>query len=196
MENLTVNAGPHIRDWDIAQCWAWSEWPERETHFPGTTNQDVGIDCVAARRDGEHIAIQCKSRQLDEYGHGNPINKEEFDSFASTSADAFWSERWIVTNGDNPLGNNVKQTLAMASKPVKMVIIGNDLLQQQAAFTIRRGKNQPEPATVAVTETATRALREIQPDGAEHPVSEGRSVSPSSPIESISGELAEDEPEI
>ena len=135
LENLTVNAGPHIRDWDITQCWAWSEWPEREAHFPGTTNQDVGIDCVAARREGEHIAIQCKSRQLDEYGHGNPINKEEFDSFASASADAFWSERWIVTNGDNPLGNNVKQTLAMASKPVKMVIIGNDLLQQQAAFT-------------------------------------------------------------
>ena len=135
LENLTVNAGPHIRDWDIAQCWAWSEWPEREAQFPGTTNQDVGIDCVAVRRDGEHIAIQCKSRQLDEYGHGNPINKEEFDSFASASADPFWSERWIVTNGDNPLGNNVKQTLAMASKPVKMVIIGNDLLQQQAAFT-------------------------------------------------------------
>ena len=43
-----------------------------------------------------------------------------------------------------------------------------------ARITIRRGKNQPEPATVAVTETTTRALREIQPDGAEHPVSEGR----------------------
>ena len=134
LENLTVNAGPHIKDWNIAQCWAWSEWPEREAQFPGTTNQDVGIDCVAVRRDGEHIAIQCKSRQLDEHGHGNPINKEEFDSFASASADPFWSERWIVTNGDNPLGNNVKQTLAMASKPVKMFIIGNDLLQQQAAF--------------------------------------------------------------
>ena len=135
LENLTVDAGPHIKDWDITQCWAWSEWPEREAHFPGTTNQDVGIDCVAVRRDGEHIAIQCKSRQLDEYGHGNPITKEEFDSFASASAGNFWSERWIVTNGDNPLGNNVQQTLAMASKPVKMVIIGNDLLQQQAAFT-------------------------------------------------------------
>ena len=135
LENLTVNAGPHIKEWDITQCWSWSEWPEREAHFPGTTNQDVGIDCVAARRDGEHIAIQCKSRQLDEYGHGNPITKEEFDSFASASAGDFWAERWIVTNGDNPLGNNVQQTLAMASKPVKMVIIGNDLLQQQAAFT-------------------------------------------------------------
>ena len=34
-----------------------------------------------------------------------------------------------------------------------------------ARITIRRGKNQPEPATVAVTETTARALQEIQPDG-------------------------------
>ncbi len=136
LENLTVDAGPHIKEWDIGHCWPWAAWPEREAHFPGTTNQDVGIDCVAVRRsDGEHIAIQCKSRQLDEFGHGDPINKEEFDSFASASAGDFWSERWIVTNGDNPLGNNVKQTLAMTSKPVTMVNIANELLQQQAAFT-------------------------------------------------------------
>ena len=36
-----------------------------------------------------------------------------------------------------------------------------------ARITIRKGKNQPEPATVAVTETTARALREIQPDGAD-----------------------------
>ena len=135
LENLAVDAGPYIKEWDISQCWPWAEWPERESHFPGTTNQDVGIDCVAvSRSDGEHIAIQCKSRQLDDHGRGSPINKEEFDSFASASADQFWAERWIVTNGDNPLGNNVKQTLAMTTKPVKMVNIANDLLQQQAAF--------------------------------------------------------------
>ena len=33
-----------------------------------------------------------------------------------------------------------------------------------ARITIRKGKNQPEPATVAVTETTARALRDIQPD--------------------------------
>ena len=36
-----------------------------------------------------------------------------------------------------------------------------------ARITIRKGKNQVEPATVAVTETTARALREIQPDEAE-----------------------------
>ena len=41
-----------------------------------------------------------------------------------------------------------------------------------ARITIRKSKNHPEPATVAVTGSTARALREIQRDGAEHPVSE------------------------
>ena len=188
LENLTVGAGPYIREWDIVQCWQWSEWPEREKRLPGTTNQDVGIDCVAVRRsDGEHIAIQCKSRQLDEYGHGDPINKEEFDSFASASAGDFWSERWIVTNGDNPLGNNVKQTLAMTSKPVKMVNIANDLLQQQAAFTYEEcphcepnpdGEERRQTKTCMQTEAiaeSVRILREHeQSDSGGLPVGQAR----------------------
>lgn len=41
-----------------------------------------------------------------------------------------------------------------------------------ARITIQKGKNQPGPLTVAVTETTARALREIQPDEAEPLVSE------------------------
>ena len=98
LENLTIDAGPYIKEWDISQCWPWAEWPERESHFPDAGKQDVGIDCVAVRRsDGEHIAIQCKSRQLDEHGRGNPISKDEFDSFASASADqsGFWTAKSV-----------------------------------------------------------------------------------------------------
>ncbi len=140
LEDVTARAASHIREWDIAECWPWADWPERDSRFPGTTTQDIGIDCVAVRRsDGEHIAIQCKSRQLDEHGHGHPINKAEVDSFASASAGDFWAERWIVTNGDNPPGGNVKKTLAMHAKPVKMVNIAADLhrQQEQAAAFIR-----------------------------------------------------------
>ena len=36
LESLTVDAGPHIKEWDIGRCWSWSEWPARETHFPGS----------------------------------------------------------------------------------------------------------------------------------------------------------------
>ena len=71
LENLTAAVGPHIKEWDITQCWTWPEWPDRETVFPGSTNQDIGIDVVAARRsDGRHIAIQCKSRRLE---NGIPV---------------------------------------------------------------------------------------------------------------------------
>ena len=135
LEDLTAAVGPHLKEWDVARCHQWAEWPEREQQFPGTTNQDVGIDAVAVRRsDGEYIAIQCKARKLDARGSGDAISKEETDKFASASAGEFWAERWIITNGNNPLSNNAQQVLSMTSKPIKMVNIAHDL-QQQATFT-------------------------------------------------------------
>ena len=87
LEDLTVAVGPYLKEWDVARCHPWAEWPEREQRFPETTNQDVGIDAVAVRRsDGEYIAIQCKARKLDEHGNGDAISKEETDKFASASA--------------------------------------------------------------------------------------------------------------
>ena len=129
LEDLTVEVGPHIKEWDIDRCYHWSEWPEREDRFPNTTKQDVGIDAVAVR-DGEYVAIQCKARELDERGGGDPIGKGETDKFASASAGSFWAERWIVTNGNVPLNSNAQQVLSMTSEPVKLVNITNDLLQQ------------------------------------------------------------------
>ena len=128
LEDITVAAGPHIKEWDVERCYLWSEWPEREDHFPDTTNVDVGIDVVAVRRsDRKHIAIQCKSRQLDEHGKGEPIAKQETDKFASASSNfKFWAERWIVTNGDNPLSANAKHVLSMSVRPIKMVNIAID----------------------------------------------------------------------
>ena len=87
------------------------------------------------RSDGEYVAIQCKARQLDDDGNGAPIEKGETDKFASASANEFWAERWIVTNGNNPLSNNARQVLSMAGKPIKLVNITSDLLQQQSAPT-------------------------------------------------------------
>ena len=135
LENLTADVAPYIREWDIVRAYLWNEWPERESLFSGTTSQDVGIDVVAVRRsDGEHIAIQCKSRQLDASGRGDPIHKAEIDKFASTSAGGFWAERWIVTNGDNPISGNIRSALSMHDKPVVIVNIASDLLQQQGTY--------------------------------------------------------------
>ena len=134
LEVVTVESGPYIKEWDIAECWHWDEWPDREARFPNTTKLDVGIDAVAVRRsDGEHIAIQCKSRHLDEAGRGSSINSGEIAKFAAASAADFWAERWIVTNGDSPLASGAAQSASMNEKPLKLVNITNDLQQQQQA---------------------------------------------------------------
>ena len=134
LEDLAVEVGPFVKDWDVEQCYQWSEWPERGEIFPTSTSQDLGIDVVAIRRsDQRYIAIQCKSRQLDPEGRGTPITKGEIDSFANTSSGSVWAERWIVTNGDVPLNRNARPVLSATDKPIKMVNIAADLAQQQPA---------------------------------------------------------------
>ena len=134
LEVVTVESGPYIKEWDIAECWHWDEWPDREIYFPNTTRLDIGIDAVAARRnDGKYIAIQCKSRRLDDEGRGASINNNEIAKFAAASASDFWAERWVVTNGDNPLASGAAQSASMHAKPLKLVNITNDLHQQRQA---------------------------------------------------------------
>ena len=133
LEAATVLTGELIREWDLADCQLWTEWPEREAHFPRTTNQDDGIDAVGIRRsDGRYVAIQCKSRKLNEHGVGEPLTKSDTDSFAAASAGNFWAERWIVTNGAVSLTKQAQQTLSM-SGGVKLVNLVGDLRQQYAA---------------------------------------------------------------
>ncbi len=132
LEFLTASMAPYIGEWDVVEAWPWVDWEEREELLPGTTNQDVGIDVVAKRRsDGEYIAIQCKARKLDANGRGDPINKGETDIFVSTSSGSFWSERWIVTNGDNRISANARQALSMHDKPLKLSNIRKDLSEQK-----------------------------------------------------------------
>ena len=137
LEGLTVRVASHLREWDVDEAWLWAEWPEREERFRGTTKQDVGIDVVARRRsDGEYIAIQCKSRELDEMGRGKNIGKGEVDKFISTTSGSFWSERWIVTNGDNRLTPNIGQALSMHDRPLKVVNVRKDLSEQRQSLIV------------------------------------------------------------
>ncbi len=155
LEKLTAQAGPYIKDWDLAQCWTWNKWPEREQMLPQTTSQDIGIDVVAVNRDGEYVAIQCKARELDENGQGGPIAKGEIDSFASASSDSFWAERWLVVNGDIPLGKNAMSAVPI-SKPIKLVNIANELQQQLPAYTREDCPHcEPNPIGEARQQTKT-----------------------------------------
>ena len=129
LERQTAAIAPYIPDWDISECWTWPEWPEREAEFPDATGQDIGIDCIAVRRSDErYIAIQCKSRQLDEYGAGAAVNKGELDKFVAATSGNLWAERWLVTNGDVPIAGPAMQMIHVTGKPVKHVNIHADLV--------------------------------------------------------------------
>ncbi len=148
LEVVTVESAPYIKEWDIAACWHWDDWPERKQRFPKTTKKDAGIDAVARRRgDGRFIAIQCKSRKLDEEGRGASIKDDEIAKFGLSSASEFWAERWLVTNGDNPLSSGAEDALALHDKPLKRVNITNDLHEQQQANASAEDGGRGEPST-------------------------------------------------
>ena len=137
LELLTVEVAPHIREWDIETACEWGDWQERPRQFKDAGDQDIGIDVVAKRKsDGEYIAIQCKSRQLNAQSRGNDINKGEIDKFTSVSSGSFWAERWLVTNGDNRLSGNAESGLSMQDKPLKMVNIHKDLFEERGSSYI------------------------------------------------------------
>ena len=136
LENLTVRVAPLIRDWDVRTALGdgASGSTARRISAPATTRADVGIDAVAMRSDGKYIAIQCKSRMVDGDGRGNPISKDESDSFASASASEFWEESWVVSNCDVGLGSRAAQTASMRGKPVKILNVARDLERERESW--------------------------------------------------------------
>ncbi len=131
LERLTAQMAPYIKDWDISHCWTWAEWPDRERLLPETTSQDNGIDAVAVdRSNGSLIAIQCKSRQLDETGHGRDIDRPDITSFISESENELYDQRWLITNGDSRLNDRAERTNSQLNKKIKLFNLHADLTAQ------------------------------------------------------------------
>ena len=132
LERLTAQIAPYVREWDLSHYWTWAEWPDRERLLPETTSQDNGIDAVAINRSsGDLIAIQCKSRQLDENGRGRDIDRPEITSFISESENKLYTQRWLITNGDNRLNDRAERTNSQLSKKIKLINLHADLAVQQ-----------------------------------------------------------------
>ena len=120
LEQLTADCAPLIAEWDVCEAWKWDDWPGKEY-------RDCGIDVVAKRHDGKHIAIQCKSRQLGDNGEGNPINRREINSFIaeSTIRTEDWEELWLVVNGAVGTSSNADKVLC--ENNVKQVNLHSDI---------------------------------------------------------------------
>ena len=131
LEALTAECAPLLAEWDCSQAWCWDDWPER-------TGPDIGIDVVAERHDGALMAIQCKSRQLDD-GDGKPITKDEIKDFvaAASGENSPFTERWLVVNGSVDVGRNAKPVVE--SHQIKHVNIRADIQRQLSAT-----KSEPE----------------------------------------------------
>ena len=107
LERLTADCAPLIAEWDVRKAWTWEEWP-------GSDHGDSGIDVIAERAaDDELIAIQCKSRKLDDLGAGPPISKSEIDSFIAESSGIGISiaECWLVVNGAVAVNKNAQRVM-------------------------------------------------------------------------------------
>ena len=75
----------------FSDVWLWSEWAAEQPSFAA---RDLGIDLVAAMRDGGYCAIQCKFHAPD-----SRITKAALDSFIAASDRDPFTRRMVVDTG-------------------------------------------------------------------------------------------------
>ena len=192
LETVVAEVAPFIKAWDIEMAWQWADWPHRASVFPDSSARDVGVDVVARRRvDGAFIAIQCKSRKLDESERGfTTVNHGELTNFTSPASSSRYAEAWLVSNGDVQLASGARDAVRQLDKPLNRVNITADLETQRDADRAKSGgeycahcENPDDPNAVqtkscmqreAIAESV-RILREhADSDSGGSPVGEAR----------------------
>ena len=192
LETVVAEVAPFIKAWDVEMAWRWADWPHRAKVFPDSTARDVGVDVVARRRvDGAFIAIQCKSRKLDESERGfTTVNHSELTNFTSPASSSRYAEAWLVSNGDVQLASGARDAVRQLDKPLNRVNITADLETQRDADRAESGgeycahcENPEDPDAVqtkscmqreAIAESV-RILREhADSDSGGSPVGEAR----------------------
>ena len=134
----------------FSEVYLWSEWAELRPEFDGV---DIGIDLVAAERDGGYCAIQCKC-----YAETTRISKKDLDTFIAASArEPFTSRIFVDTARD--WSANLHRTLDglqppcqrisaadLASRPVKWPDLGSEAAEhldyQQETFRLREHQRE------------------------------------------------------
>ena len=96
----------------FSEVYLWSEWAELRPEFDGV---DIGIDLVAAERDGGYCAIQCKC-----YAENIRISKGDLDTFISASAREPFTARMFVDTGSD-WSANLYRTLDGLQPPCQRV---------------------------------------------------------------------------
>lgn len=150
LEQLTAKCAPLITSWNLTEAWIWKEWKDRPEKLRNTA--DVGIDVVGRRADGKLVAIQCKSRLLDQDGKGHQVTKNEMNSFLAATAESLWTERWLVVNGDISVSSNADSVIIeknVIRKNLKMDLL-SEMQQIRQPFSQSRDEMQAEAISKSV----------------------------------------------
>ena len=128
-ETVVIESAPFVSEWDLADCHAWSDWPERQTHYPNSDGNDIGIDAVGVRANGAPVALQIKAgkdgRTLDWRG--------DLSTFVGLAAQGPFAEMWVVSNGAVELTHNARK----AAPSLTTVNAAQDIRDQLAIFDSR-----------------------------------------------------------
>lgn len=102
---------------EYRQVWLWSHWPERP-------HEDLGIDLVAERADGDgYAAIQCKC-----YAEGASIPSRLVRDFIAASSKKIYSARFFITTGE--LTKNSLKQLNDQDNPHVSILYPSDLAER------------------------------------------------------------------
>ena len=99
----------------FSKVWLWGEWARTK----GMSEQDIGIDLVAQKENGELCSIQCKY-----YAKEKIIGKGDINSFLTTTGMSFngekFSECYLISTTDK-IGKNASNAIANFRIPCQLV---------------------------------------------------------------------------
>ena len=99
----------------FSKVWLWGEWAREQE----MSEQDIGIDLVARKENGELCSIQCKF-----YAKKAVINKKDINSFLTATGMSFngekFSECYLISTTDK-IGKNASNAIANFRIPCQLV---------------------------------------------------------------------------
>ena len=99
----------------FSKVWLWGEWAREQE----MSEQDIGIDLVARKENGELCSIQCKF-----YDRKTVIGKKDINSFLTATGMSFngekFSECYLISTTDK-IGKNASNAIANFRIPCQLV---------------------------------------------------------------------------
>ena len=158
LENLVVDVGPLIGEWDIERIDPWAEWPEREQVLGEDVGpEDIGIDLVARTKGDAWIAIQCKGKGRSNDGQRWRLTKDDVKGFLSAIGSEVWSGRWIVSNGD-PTRNTATLGSDLQKAQVAFVEVGGAVRREHE----RRTADVEDPRSAMQADAVQQILKKLE----------------------------------